>query len=142
MRKCSALLAVVLVAMGAVACKRATRPIVPKHPVPPGSVMIFFNRKISGPVELSIDGTRIPVVQTVKKPRNLVIAGLTVGKHRYFLSSPKDAFGPDQGELEVSAEKGVFIVAFAQGYRAVLYGTADTLPPAPGLPGVTARLVP
>lgn len=142
MRKWSALLAVVLMAMGAVACRLSTKPITPKRPVPPGSVMIYFNRKIRGPVELSIDGVRIPVTQTAKKPRQLVIAGLAPGKHRYFLSSPNDAFGPDQGEVEVSAEKGVFLVAFAQGYKAVLYGSADTLPPAPGLPGVSARLEP
>ncbi len=61
-------------------------------------------------------------------------------RHRYFVESNRDAFGPDQGELEMSATKGVYYVVFAQRFEAVLYG--KTAPPAPaeGLPGVSAIL--
>lgn len=140
MRKWSALLAMALLFLGLVACKRPIRPIEPKRPLPPGTITIFFNRKVKGPLDLTVDGVRIPVTVHSKKPQHLIIKGLAPGTHRYFLSSPNDAFGPDQGEVELKGDKGAFVVAFAQEFRAVLYGSADTLPPAQGLPGVSADL--
>jgi hypothetical protein len=65
-----------------------------------------------------------------------------VGKHKYFLSSQKDAFGPDQGEFEVEANKGTFLLLFAQHFDAVLYGKPEPLPPAEGMPNVKATLEP
>lgn len=140
MRKWTAMLAAALVALGAMACKPNVRPIEPKRALLPGTVTIYFNRAVKGPVDLTIDGIRVPVTRNSKKPQHLVIKGLAPGQHRYFLSSPNDAFGPDQGEVEIKADKGIFLVAFAQGFKAVLYGSADSLPPAPGIPGVTAQL--
>lgn len=140
MRKWTAMMAVAIAALGFLACKPNVRPIPPKRTLLPGTITIYFNRAVKGPVDLTLDGVRVPVTRNAKKPQHLVIKGLTPGQHRYFLSSPNDAFGPDQGEVEVLADKGVFLVSFAQKFKAVLYGSADTLPPAPGIPGVTAQL--
>lgn len=139
MRRWSALLAMALVALGTLACKRPVRPIEAKRPLPPGTITFYFNRKVRGPLDLTLDGVRVPVAPAAKKSQHLVIKGLAPGAHRYFLSSPNDAFGPDQGEVVVLADKGIFLVAFAQEFKAVLYGNADTLPPAAGIPGVTAH---
>ena len=74
-------LALVLVLAG---CRKAN-PLVPKKPVPPGTVMFHFTQKLKGPVEISLDGVRLPVAQNPKKMgRSLVIVGLAPGKHRYF----------------------------------------------------------
>lgn len=114
----------------------------PQHPLAAGTLMIHFTNKVEGPVDLLIDDVRIPVQRSKKKVRNLVIRGLSVGRHRYFVSSPRDAFGPDHGEVDLSADRGVFLVNFAQHYNAVLYGKADPVQAAPGIPGVSARMEP
>lgn len=132
-------LALVLALAG---CRKAN-PLVPKKPVPPGTVMFHFTQKLKGPVEISLDGVRLPVAQNPKKMgRSLVIVGLAPGKHRYFLSSPRDAFGPDQGEFELEAGKGLFFASFSQHFDAVLYGSPEPTPAADGLPGVSVRLEP
>jgi hypothetical protein len=128
-----------------------TKPAVlkPPRPVPGGTVLIQFTRPVKDSLELSLDGTRIPVeVKAVKVGfwrkdpggGNLWITGLQPGKHRYFLSSPTLAFGPDQGEFIVNADQGTFMVAFSQTFKAVLYGNPEPLPPPEGLPGVKAVL--
>lgn len=119
---------------------RKLKPFAPPRPLPPGTLMFHFTSKVQGPVDLAIDGTRIPVETAKKKAANLVISGLPIGKHRYFISSPKDAFGPDQGEVDMPADKGMFIVSFAQHFDAVLYGQSEPTPPAEGMPGVKAHL--
>ncbi len=137
----SAMLVGALALVGGVACsnKVATRPT---KSVPAGTVLFQFTRKVQGPVELTLDGVRLPVepVKKGKKARSLVLTGITPGKHRFFLYSPRDAFGPDQGEFEATAAQGVYLVTFAQAFDAVLYGKAEALPPAEGVPGVKARL--
>lgn len=112
----------------------------PPRPLAAGTVMIHFTGKVQGPVELLIDGTRIPVPPSRKPSRYLVVSGLSTGHHRYFLASPMDAFGPDRGEFDMPQDRGVYFVNFAQRYKATLYGKPEPLPPAPGLPGVLAHL--
>ncbi len=116
----------------------------PEPPLPEGTVVFAFNRKVRGPVELTLDGVRIPVEPTPKskKARSLVVTGLASGSHRYFLASPRDAFGPDQGTFELAPGKGVRLFVFTQAFEAVLYGKPETLPKAEGLPGVRASLKP
>lgn len=116
----------------------------PKKTVPSGTAHFQFTRKAQGPIELTIDGVRVAVepARKGKKAKHLMITGLAVGKHRFFLYSPRDAFGPDQGEFEITAAEGVHRITFVQAFDAVLYGKADALPPAEGLPGVRAYLVP
>jgi hypothetical protein len=114
----------------------------PSHPLPPGTLLFHFTNKVAGPVDLLIDGVRVPVTPSKKKVPNLVISGLTIGTHRYFLSSPRDAFGPDHGEVVMPQDQGIFLVNFAQYFNAVLYGQPEPVPPAEGLPGVTARMEP
>ncbi|MBP1627638.1 MAG: hypothetical protein H6Q00_2113 [Holophagaceae bacterium] len=141
MRKSLVLVAgLAILALGA-GCAKKTNPILPKKPVPAGTVEIQFTKKVQGPLDLTLDGTRIPVQQDEKKGGlRLVISGLTPGKHRFVLISPLDAFGPDQGEWELPQDKGLFQVFFSQHFNATLYGKPEVLPPAPGLPGVKARL--
>lgn len=139
----SSLFATTLVLMTGVACtKKALSQ--PSKPVPAGVAHYYFTRKAQGPIELTLDGVRIPVEPTKKgkKAHALMITGLTPGKHRYFLYSPRDAFGPDQGEFEISATNGAYLVTFVQAFNAVLYGKPDALAPAEGIPGVRAYLVP
>ena len=138
----SATLAAALLLVAGLACKKATSK--PTKSVPAGTVLFEFTRKVQGPVELTLDGVRIPVeaARKNKKARSLVVTGLPAGKHRFFLYSPRDAFGPDQGEFEATATQGVYLVTFAQAFDAVLYGKADALPAAEGMPGVKARLEP
>ncbi len=121
---------------------RKVQPFSPSRALPAGTLMFHFTQKVSGPVDLTIDGTRIPVEPAKKKVPNLVITGLPAGKHHYFISSPSDAFGPDQGDVELSPDKGTFLVNFSQHFKAVLYGEAPVVPPAEGLPGVKARMEP
>jgi len=128
-----------LVATALVGCKKV--PLTPSKPVPAGSVSVRFTRAVQGPVELSIDGVRIPVKQTAKECTSLQVSGLSVGKHRFFLTSQRETFSPDAGEWDLDAAKGVYLVALSQKLDAVLYGKPDSLPPAEGLPGVTATLV-
>lgn len=116
-------------------------PLTPKTPVPAGSVVFRFTRAVRGPVELTLDGTRIPVQQLPKGAISLQVKGLAPGKHRYFLTSQRETFSPDMGELELSADKGIYQVTLAQKLDSVLYGKPDPLPPAEGLPGVTAVLL-
>jgi hypothetical protein len=121
-------------------CSRRTA-AAPTRSVPAGTVVFQFTRKVKGPVELTLDGVRIPVVQQARKARQLVVRGLAPGRHRFFLSGSKDAFGPDQGEFELTAERGVALVTFSTGFDAVLYGKSDPAPAAEGIPGVKADLV-
>ena len=117
-------------------------PIRPKRPVPPGTLLVTFTKKVQGPLDLAIDGTRIPVQQEKKSGTQLVVTGLAPGKHTYFLTSPVDAFGFDQGTVEIRTDEGTFLPLFAQHFKATLYGKPEPTPPAAGLPGVTARLLP
>jgi hypothetical protein len=114
----------------------------PQHPLSTGTLMFHFTNKVAGPVDLILDDVHIPVLQSKKKVRNLVIRGLSAGKHRYFLSSPRDAFGPDHGEVELPQDHGIFLVSFSQPYNAVLYGQAEPIEAAQGIPGVSARMEP
>jgi hypothetical protein len=116
-------------------------PLTPKTPVPAGSVVFRFTRAVRGPVEFTLDGARIPVQQAPKGAISLQVKGLTPGKHRYFLTSQRETFSPDMGELELPADKGVYQVTLTQKLDSVLYGKPDPLPPAEGLPGVTAVLL-
>ena len=138
----SALLATTIVLVTGVACKKAVSQ--PTKAVPAGTVEFHFTRKAQGPLELTLDGVRVPVEPTKKnkKAKALLITGLAPGKHRFFIYSPRDAFGPDQGEFELVAGKGTYLVTFAQAFNAVLYGKPDAITPAEGIPGVRAYLVP
>lgn len=115
-------------------------PLTPKHPIPAGTVVFRFTRPVRGPLELTLDGARIPIQQTPKGGISLQIQGLSTGKHRFFLTSQRETFSPDQGELDLPADKGIYQVTLSQRLDAVLYGKPDPLPTAEGLPGVTAVL--
>jgi hypothetical protein len=131
------------VILGAVACGKP-QPIVPSKPVPAGTVLFQFTKKVQGPLELTIDGVRVQVEQAKSNkpcPR-LEISGLAQGRHHFVLLSTLAAFGPDQFDLELGAAKGEFKVLFAQQFQAVLYGTPEPAPAAVGIPGVRARLQP
>jgi hypothetical protein len=130
-----------LVLLGSVsflACRKV--PLTPKTPIPAGTVVFRFTRKVQGPVELSLDGARIPVQQLPKGATSLVVKGLPTGKHRFFLTSQREAFSPDLGEVDMAADKGIYQVTLVQKLDSVLYGKPDPLPTAEGLPGVTAAL--
>jgi len=116
-------------------------PLTPSHPIPAGSVVFRFTRVVNGPVELNLDGARIPVQQSAKAAISLQVKGLAPGKHRFFLTSQRETFSPDMGELDLPADKGIYQVTLTQRLDAVLYGKPDPLPTAEGLPGVTAILV-
>jgi len=121
-------------------CKKA-RPILPKSPLPPGTFQIQFTSKVSGPLELALNGVRIPVEQKKKKAKRLTISGLSQGVHRYFIASLVDVIGPDVGEVEIGPDAGVFQVHFSQRLKIVAYDLAQTAVPKPdGLPGVKAVL--
>ncbi len=131
-----------LVLLGAAAflgCKKV--PLVPSRPVPAGEVIFRFTSTVRGPVEFTLDGTRIPVQQLPKGAVSLLVKGLTPGKHRFFLTSQHEAFSPDAGELDLPAGKGIYQVTLTQRLDSVLYGKPDPLPLAEGLAGVTASLV-
>ena len=115
-------------------------PLIPRHPVPAGEVVFRFTSAVRGPVELTVDGTRIPVQQLPKGAISLQVKGLAPGKHRFFLTSQRETFSPDLCELDMPADKGIYQVTLTQRLDAVLYGKPDPLPAAEGLPGVTAVL--
>jgi hypothetical protein len=116
-------------------------PLTPAKPVPAGTVLFRFSRKIQGPLDLTVDGTRVPVAQDTKGGKLLRIEGLAAGKHTVFLASPRDAFGPDQEDVILPDDGGVYQVIFAQRFDAVLYGKAADAPSAEGLQGVKATLL-
>ncbi|MDR0498741.1 MAG: hypothetical protein LBH03_03265 [Holophagales bacterium] len=124
-----------------VGCTMALLPFIPQKPLPPGTFQMQFTRKIVGPVDLTINGVRVPVTQKNKKAQVLIVSGLSQGKHTYFIASHLDIIGPDFGEFEMDSDKGVFQVHFAQKLKATLYDTGETLAPKPeGISGVTAVL--
>jgi hypothetical protein len=126
----------------ALACGKP-RPITPARPVPAGTALFLFTRKVEGPVELTVDGTRVPVTRMGKKKcRRLAVAGLAPGKHRFVLLSPLEAFGPDQLDVDLGEARGEYRVLFAQNLKSVLYGQPEPAPAAAGLPGVRATLEP
>jgi hypothetical protein len=129
---------VILVAATFLGCKKV--PLTPSHPVPAGEVVFRFTTTVQGPVELMVDGTRIPVQPLPKGAISLQVKGLAAGKHRFFLTSQRETFSPDLGELDILADKGLYLVTLTQHLDAVLYGKPDPLPAAEGLPGVTAVL--
>jgi hypothetical protein len=119
------------------------RPLEPGRAVPAGTVLVRFNRKVEGPVELSVDGTRVAVERTSKKKcGNLEISGLALGRHRLVLMSPLEAFGPDQLDVDLDKAGGAFEVVLVQQFQSVLYGKPEPAPAATGIPGVQARLQP
>lgn len=131
-----------LVMLGAVSflgCRRV--PLTPSSPIPSGTAVFRFTRAVRGPVELSLDGARIPVQQLSRGAKSLVVRGLAPGKHRFFLTSQRETFSPDLAELEMGADKGIYQITLTQRLDSVLYGKPDPLPTAEGLPGVTAALV-
>jgi len=130
---------VLLVTASFTACRKV--PLTPSSPIPAGSVVFRFTRSVQGPVEFSLDGARIPVQQLPKAASALQIKGLAPGKHRFFLTSQHETFSPDMGELDLPADKGLYLVTLTQRLDAVLYGKPDPLPPAEGLAGVTAVLL-
>ena len=130
-----------LVILGAatfLGCRKV--PLTPSHPIPAGEVVFRFTSTVRGPVELTVDGTRIPVQQVPKGAISLQVKGLAPGKHRFFLTSQRETFSPDLGELDLTADKGIYLVTLTQHLDAVLYGKPDPLPAAEGLRGVTAVL--
>jgi hypothetical protein len=129
---------VILAAATFLGCKKV--PLTPSHPVPAGEVVFRFTSAVKGPVELTVDGTRIPVQQLPKGAISLQVKGLAAGKHRFFLTSQREAFSPDMGELDMASDKGIYLVTLTQHLDAVLYGKPDPLPAAEGLHGVTAVL--
>ena len=131
-----------LVLLGAATFLGCTKvPLTPSKPIPAGTVVFRFTRKVAGPVELIVDGARLPVQQLPKGATSLHLKGLSPGKHRFFLTSQRETFSPDQGELDMAADKGLYQVTLTQLLDSVLYGKPDPLPTAEGLPGVTATLV-
>lgn len=132
----------ICIVLSGLACGKP-QPIVPRRPVPAGTVLFQFTRKVEGPVELTIDGNRTPVVKrSRKKCLHLEVSGLPQGRHRFVLLSPLEAFGPDQIEVELGAANGEFKVLFAQELNSVLYGKPEPLPASSGIPGVQAQLIP
>jgi hypothetical protein len=130
---------VLLGAASFLGCRKV--PLTPSSPIPAGSVVFRFTKAVRGPVELSLDGTRIPVQQLPKAALLLQVKGLTPGKHRFFLTSQRETFSPDLGELDLPRDTGIYQVTLTQRLDAVLYGKPDPLPAAEGLPGVTATLL-
>ena len=132
----------ICIVLSGLACGKP-QPIVPRRPVPAGTVLFQFTKKIIGPVELTIDGSRVPVAKAGKKKfRRLEVTGLALGRHRFVLLSPLEAFGPDQIEVELTPGRGEFKVLFAQELKSVLYGSPEPTPAAGGIAGVQARLEP
>lgn len=133
------LVAAILAITGTLGCRKPKVKPVPEAPA--GVLQFHFTRKVEGPLELTVNSTRIPVEKQGKKGfRNLLVTGLPSGKHRFFLSSPRESFGPDLGEVEITPAKGARLEVFAQKFASVLYGAPEPLPAAEGLPGVRAVL--
>ncbi len=120
-------------------CKKV--PLTPSHPIPAGEVVFRFTSKVQGPVELTVDGTRSPVQPLPKGAISLQVKGLAHGEHRFFLTSQRETFSPDLGELDLTGDQGLYLVTLTQHLDAVLYGKPDPLPVAEGLRGVTAVLI-
>ncbi|HJU83630.1 MAG TPA: hypothetical protein VJ600_05435 [Holophagaceae bacterium] len=120
------------------ACRKM--PLTPEKPLPAGTLMLRFTRAVKGPLELNMDGVRVPVAQGRKGGIRLVVQGLAPGKHHYFLSSPLDAFGPDSDDIWLPEDRGEYRIVLSQRFQAELYGKAAAAPAAEGLPGVTAAL--
>jgi hypothetical protein len=119
------------------------QPIVPSRPVPAGTVLFQFTRKVEGPLDLTVDGIRVPVTKASrKKCLYLQVSGLAPGRHRFTLLSPLEAFGPDQLEVELGQGQGSFKVLFSTEFKSVLYGSPEPVPVAAGIPGVRALLEP
>jgi len=131
-----------LIVAAGLACGKP-RPILPRKPVPPGTVLFQFTRKVLGPLELTVDGVRVPVENPDERMGKLLnISGLALGKHHIVLLSPLDAFGPDQIDVELTAAGGFFKVLYAQQFKSVLYGKPEPVPTADAIPGVKAALEP
>ena len=128
-----------LAALAPLGCSKV--PLTPSRPVPAGMAVFRFTRTVRGPVEFSLDGARIPVQQLPKGATRLEVSGIAPGKHRFLLTSQREIFSPDSGELDMPANRGIYEVTLTQQLDAVLYGQPDPLPAAEGLPGVTAVLV-
>ena len=116
-------------------------PLTPSKPIPAGTVVFRFTRLVKGPVEFSLDGTRISVQQLPKGANSLEVKGVKPGKHRFLLTSQHEIFSPDSGELDLPTDRGLYEITLTQLLDSVLYGTPDPLPAAEGLPGVTAQLL-
>jgi len=131
------------VLVAALACAKP-KPIVPERPVPAGTALFLFTRKIEGTVDLTVDGVRVPVARAAarKKCKRLRVAGLAPGVHRFLLLSPLEAFGPDQLDVDLGAAHGEYRVLFTQDLKSVLYGQPEPAPAATGIPGVQATLEP
>jgi hypothetical protein len=128
-------------ALGAIAligCKKV--PLTSKAPVPAGTMVFRFTRKVQGPLELTLNGSRVAVKQGNKGGNTLIVSGLQPGSYKYFLASARDAFGPDLGEVSLPDDQGVYLVTLSQRFNAVLYGKAAALPSAEGLAGASASL--
>jgi hypothetical protein len=135
-------LAALVVMIAGLGCGKP-RPIAPERPVPAGTVLFLFTRKVAGPVDLTVDGNRVPVQQVGrKKCKRLRVSGLAAGPHRFVLLSPLESYGPDQVEVDLGAAKGEFRVLFAADLKSVLYGKPEPVPAAAGIPGVQATLEP
>jgi len=131
-----------LIIAAGLACGKP-RPILPKKPVPPGTVLFQFTRKVVGPLALTVDGLRIPVDNPDERMCKLLsISGLAPGKHHIVLLSPLEAFGPDQIDVDLTATGGFFKVLYAQQFKSVLYGKPEPVPTADAIPGVKATLQP
>jgi len=81
------------------------------------------------------------VQQLPKGATRLQVKGLAPGKHRFFLTSQREIFSPDLGELICPPTRGCTWSRSPSGSTRVLYGKPDPLPAAEGLPGVTATLL-
>lgn len=114
----------------------------PSKPMPADTAVFQFTSKIEGPLELTLNGQRIAVEGTAKnkKARRLVVTGLTQGEHRFFLYSPKTAFGPDQGTFTLKEGQGHYQVLFARAFQSTLYGQAESLTQAESTSNIKAHL--
>jgi hypothetical protein len=100
---------------------------------------VRFTSRVRGPLELTINGSRVPVEQRAKRARTLTVSGLAPGTHRYFFYCPDEAIGPDLGEFEMGPDAGVFQVHFSQRLRVAYHEPAA---PAPGgAPGGPAAVL-
>jgi len=133
-------LAAAMAVVAMLGCKEL-KPVTPKRPLAAGTLQMHFTRKVLGPLDITIDGIRVPIEQKKKKGRTLTISGLSEGKHTYFLVAYREIIGPDLGEFEIGPDGGVFQVHFAKRLKlAFANPTLASVPTAPGIPGVTAVL--